>query len=116
MQSVLASTYYGKTPPSWVATVAKIDRASESKMHRYWHRFARQIVTRRDLKADENRFMAATSPAIFAIDTGQTGLGAYQDDPAGAMGRWKRLAWVSTDSNATVSNDVAEFALGSRSQ
>lgn len=98
MQSVLASTFYTPSKPKWVSTMERTNAGDVKRIRRQWSAFAAVRLKGRNFESDENRFLSAISPAIFAIDDGQVFLPTrFVEDENDSRKRWHKVAWQSTE-------------------
>lgn len=96
LQSVLATSFLAPVPPRWFETLAEKHPAEAKALARQWRSTAQKMVAGRNLDLDEDRYLSASSPALFAMSVPE-GKGAYQDAPEAAMQRWKQFAWIGVE-------------------
>ena len=102
LQSVLTSSFYMATEPPWFKTLTAIDRQQAESLRSTWHARARSLLVDRPNNKDENLFSAATSDALFSIDSSQYQTANPNNSPDTALLRWKEIAWQSSDPSSLV--------------
>lgn len=107
LHSVLASSFLVPVPPRWFETLAEKHPMTSKTLALRWRIQAQKAIAGRNLELDEDRFLSAASPALFAMSVPE-GKGAYHDTPEAAMQRWKQFAWIGAETSTVTQTKTLE--------